>query len=523
MTASSSATRISKRRRISPRLIAAAAVAAVIIAIIVFALSGKDEASASASKVATASRGPLLVLYPEQGELKAERSKIIANEVGLPAIIKQVAPHGALVKKGEVIIQFECEELLERIAQQELTVTSAQNDLIQATENLELKKREVDYNIQKAERTLVDAENALQRYIEGEWDQKRGNFESELALAQRRLKLAQDKLDFKLKANEMPELQMPYSKNDIEADTLEVQSLELAVTKSKASLNMLIQYDDPGERRKLAAAVDDARLSLEKARIEKKTQLMVHEQSVKTRTFALSTHQQRMKELQDSCEKLVVTGEESGLVLYDTGRAWWLNIVVEVGAKINPRQQVIVQPDLSTLQVVTRVSESYYSQVKPGTPARVRVDALPDRVLMGKVASVSPQPEQPDRRMNPNVKFFGVKIDLDEPPQTLGLKPNMNAQVELELAALDNVLQVPSAAVFVEQERSFCYLRNPAGRVERRTVKVGKMSNERIEILEGLVEGDEVLLVSPTDDPAAPADKNEAPQPRPQPMPDGAQ
>ena len=265
LTASSDATRISTQRNKRKPLIVVIAVAVVIVLTLgIWAFSGSSEAQ-STVEVATVTRGPLVVIYPEQGELKADRSKIISNEVGRTAIIKTVADHGAVVRKDETIIEFESKDLIDAIEAQELKVTSSQNDLTQATEDFELKKRELDYNIQRAERTLMDAEDALRRYIEGEWEQKRGNYESELALAQRRLKLAQDKLDFKLKANEMPELQMPYSKNDIEADTLEVQSLDLAVTKSKANLDMLIKYDDPGERRKLAAAVDDARLALDDA------------------------------------------------------------------------------------------------------------------------------------------------------------------------------------------------------------------------------------------------------------------
>lgn len=526
LTASSDATRISTQRNKRKPLIVVIAVAAVIVLTLgIWAFSGSSEAQ-STVEVATVTRGPLVVIYPEQGELKADRSKIISNEVGRTAIIKTVADHGAVVRKDETIIEFESKDLIDAIEAQELKVTSSQNDLTQATEDFELKKRELDYNIQRAERTLMDAEDALRRYIEGEWEQKRGNYESELALAQRRLKLAQDKLDFKLKANEMPELQMPYSKNDIEADMLEVQSLELAVTKAQSSLDMLIKYDDPGERRKLAAAVEDAKLSLEKSHIEKKTQLMVFEQRVKTRSFTLNRHVETLDKLNADKEKLIVTGDEGGLVLYDTGRRWWQQFVVEVGASVNPRQQVIVMPDLSTLQVVTRVSEAYYSQVKVGTPAAVRVDAMPERVLMGKVSTVSPQPEQPDRRMNPNVKFFSVKVRLEESPQALGLKPNMNAHVELELARLDDVLQVPSAAVFVEQEHTFCYLQNPDGTTERRTVKVGSMSNERIEIIEGLSEGDSVLLVAPEGDykpPAGEEDKEQKSMRKHPPMPEGAE
>ena len=56
---------------------------------------------------------------------------------------------------------------------------------------------------------------------------------------------------------------------------------------------------------------------------------------------------------------------------------------------------------------------------------------------------------------------------------------------------------VPVAVVFVEQEKTFCYVVS-GGRVRRAPVKVGRMNDQDLEIASGLNEGDEVLLVPPS-------------------------
>ena len=73
----------------------------------------------------------------------------------------------------------------------------------------------------------------------------------------------------------------------------------------------------------------------------------------------------------------------------------------------------------------------------------------------------------------------------------------MTAQVELVLARLVDVLSVPVAAVFTEQEKTFCYRVN-GGRPEQVNVKVGRMNDKRVEIASGLAKGDRVLLAPPS-------------------------
>lgn len=72
----------------------------------------------------------------------------------------------------------------------------------------------------------------------------------------------------------------------------------------------------------------------------------------------------------------------------------------------------------------------------------------------------------------------------------------MTAEVELVLERVENVLQVPIAAVFAEQEKTYCWRMNGSA-PERVSVKVGRMNEKRVEIVAGLAEGDRVLLAPP--------------------------
>jgi len=72
----------------------------------------------------------------------------------------------------------------------------------------------------------------------------------------------------------------------------------------------------------------------------------------------------------------------------------------------------------------------------------------------------------------------------------------MTCKVEMILAELENVLSVPIAAVFTENDKTLCYRITDDG-FEPVEVKVGGMNDEYIQILSGLQEGDEVTLTKP--------------------------
>jgi HlyD family secretion protein len=206
--------------------------------------------------------------------------------------------------------------------------------------------------------------------------------------------------------------------------------------------------------------------------------------------------QDKLGEQLEDANKLVVIAEQAGLVVYDNGqRGWNPTARVAVGEKFYPRQQVLVIPEMGTLQVKTKVYEASIDQVHSGVPAFITLDARPEMKLSGKVSKVAPLPDSQNRWLNPGVKVYDVTIAFDQMPENL--KPGMTAQVEMVLAKLPDVLSVPVAAVFGEQERTFCH-RVWGGKVEKVDVKIGRTNDKRVEILSGLAEGDEVMLAPPS-------------------------
>ena len=143
-------------------------------------------------------------------------------------------------------------------------------------------------------------------------------------------------------------------------------------------------------------------------------------------------------------------------------------------------------PNLKRMQVKTGVHESVLNQIHRGLPVTVRIDAVSNRSYDAKVESVSVLPDaQEDTKVYTTV--ITITEDVDQ------LKPGMTALCEIHVELLRDVLSVPVQAIKKIRDDSWCYVDNDDG-IERRIVKLGSDNEKFIEILEGLEEGDRVVL-----------------------------
>ena len=472
-------------------------VTVVCIVVVLIALSAsRSDAGSLSYPTVIVQRGNLTVSVTETGELEAARQKLVSNELRWPVIIRQLVPEGTLVKKGETIVEFECKELIDAIALKEIQVTQALNNFTQATQSLELKKKEVKNTVTKALQAVIDAEQDQERYLQGEFFIKQKERKQAISLAESNLKLAQEKLAFMNKANRDPDLSAPYSKNEVEAQKITVDRLQMDYDKAKSKLEMFEKYDHPRDVRKKITAIKDAKMALERAELENKNQVLIATSNEQAKQQTYKMQKDKLDEYRVDEKKLKVIAEKSGLVVYNTGRSRWEpQVRIAVGERINSRQQVLVIPEMATLQIKTKVYEAVIDQVREGITAHIRLDSQPDVKLTGKVSKVAPLPDSQHRWLNPGVKVFNVTVQFDAPPDRL--KPGMTTQVELILAELIDVLSVPVGAIFTEQEKTFCFRYN-GGKCERVDVKIGRMNDTRVQIVSGLEEDDEVLLTTPS-------------------------
>jgi len=142
--------------------------------------------------------------------------------------------------------------------------------------------------------------------------------------------------------------------------------------------------------------------------------------------------------------------------------------------------------DLSRLQVDTFVDETDIGRVKNEQQAIFTVDAYPDKEFSGKVIAVYPK-----AIIQQNVVYYDVVIAITNTEALL--KPDMTASVTISAGNRDNVLSVPNKAVKRESEQKVVYLLQD-NKAVRKTVKTGWKDSNYTEIIEGVTEGETVII-----------------------------
>jgi HlyD family secretion protein len=157
--------------------------------------------------------------------------------------------------------------------------------------------------------------------------------------------------------------------------------------------------------------------------------------------------------------------------------------------------------DLSRLEVWAYVDETDIGRIRIGRNARFTVDTYGDEEFEGRVTAVYPKAEIRDNVVN------YVTVVRFEPPRDRTLRPEMTTTVRILLDMREQVLALPVRAVRRDGDRAFVLSRR-GKRIERRSVTTGTRDDTYWEILDGVREGDEVLIGNVTDevvidDPAA--------------------
>lgn len=157
---------------------------------------------------------------------------------------------------------------------------------------------------------------------------------------------------------------------------------------------------------------------------------------------------------------------------------------VAEGMYVTPAMTTVSITDPSKVWLFADVFESQAAFVREGMAAEARIAGMPDQRWRGTVDYVYPD-------LRPETRTVRVRLTFDNPD--LALKPNMYADVSLLAAAEEDVLSVPQGAVIRTGRSSRVVLALGDGRFKAVPVRLGRSVGDRVEILEGLSEGDRVV------------------------------
>jgi Cu(I)/Ag(I) efflux system membrane fusion protein len=153
------------------------------------------------------------------------------------------------------------------------------------------------------------------------------------------------------------------------------------------------------------------------------------------------------------------------------------------GKYVEPGTTLYEIADLSTVWISADIYESEVAATKVNRPATVTFAAYPGETFHGKVAYVYPT-------LNTEARTVRVRLELPNPG--LKLKLGMYGTVTLQTETV-KTLVVPKEAVMETGLRQLVFLDRGEGTYEPYPVKLGRRSQDSVEVLEGIKEGDRIV------------------------------
>ena len=244
--------------------------------------------------------------------------------------------------------------------------------------------------------------------------------------------------------------------------------------------HLLIRLDDS----KLAAAVaeSEANFGLTKSNFERSQQLfkekLVAQQEFDQTESAFQITKANLELKQQQLKDARILAPFAGIV---GGR------VVSPGQVITKSTTLTWLTDVDPVKVEINVPERFIGQLKVGQKIQIRVASYPGKKFDGEVYFIAEQ-------IDPTTRTAFVKARIPNPE--LLLKPGMFANLDLTLSVRENAIVIPETAVsqLMEGGSGMVFTVDKANTAQMRKVKLGIRFAGKVEVVEGLAEGEKVIV-----------------------------
>ena len=212
--------------------------------------------------------------------------------------------------------------------------------------------------------------------------------------------------------------------------------------------------------------------------------------------YNYDTAQSTLEEANSDANETIITAPISGVVVGEPKNAG----TMAVQGSDNPT--VIMRiADLSKKQIKAKVDETDIGNIRIGQSATFSVDAFTDKTFTARVSKISQtdvtnswdtsSSSSSSAASSASVIYYYVTLDVDDPDNLL--LPAMTARVVIDTADKDNALVVPLSVLKTDAAGAYVLVLNDDGTQEQRYVETGIYSDEYVEILSGLSEGERIV------------------------------
>ncbi len=278
--------------------------------------------------------------------------------------------------------------------------------------------------------------------------------------------------------------------------SLEVQRKELALERAKLQVVEGVNLISKLELDKAKLDVQKAELELQLAQKALKTFQKKKATALKIEDLKIAAAERSVQERESGLELIEIRAPVSGVVYAPYTRLNWQRTKVAPGVVARPGDKILEIPDLSKYHVSVYVRQRDAALLDEGDEAIIQPLIMPERQIKGRVIKKEEFATTRNERLGTEtaaggLKEYLVKVEMDEAPEAL--RPGNSAQVSITSTLEEDALLLPVMYVErVQGDEDVWQVELASG--EKRRIKLGRTNLTHVQILEGLEQGDEVVL-----------------------------
>lgn len=281
--------------------------------------------------------------------------------------------------------------------------------------------------------------------------------------------------------------------SDVKNKEKALNQAEEAKDKAFYDLRVFKKYTYSAQILKFQEAVTKSKLGLQNVIIKARSMVIKHQQNISLINKKIAKVEADIKKEEDILSKLEIRAEVDGVFTKTAARDSRGRSSGEylVGTDVRFGQQVGTIPDMSKFLVELKVPEAYRSFIKTGLISEIKMKSIPGLKLTGKVDRISTLAVNDISWDKNSPKRYPTKIFTDDTDPRL--TPGMTVNVDIIIDEVKAALHVPIESVYNREGSTFIRIEKE-GKVTEVKVKTGRSSMDYVEIVEGLAEGDSVIL-----------------------------
>ena len=451
----------------------------------------------------TAKRELLKVEVSLKGMLEAQSMTeiVVRPEEWKTLQVLKAVGHGTTVTKGDVLVEFDLEKIDQAITDHRTNQRLSELTLKQTEESLRMLEAATPLDLTATERGKQFANEDLERYFEVDLPMSK-------KYAEFSLKMARNSLEYQ--REELRQLEKMY-----EADDLTEETEEIILKRQRDAVERAEFYLEQAEQRHEETLEVDLPRAEERIKRDTLRQNISSDKSLATLPLTLSQQQieldklkvtnargeEKLDQLLADRKAMTVRAPTDGIVYYGKCvRGAWSGTTtaadnLRLGGKISPGDvfMTIVKP--RPVRIRATVPEKELHWMRRGLKGAVVPAGYPDLKLSSSITEIATVPF--------TAGSFTAWLKVSLGSEAEALMPGMACSVKLVPYLERHALTVLEKAVFtdeIDDRKQYVYLLDKNGKPRKQRVTVGPKSEEKVQILEGLSEEDQILLERPKND-----------------------